>query len=263
MSVNWINVIATIINFLVLVFLLRRFLYRPILKVMDEREQKIVQREEEAAAKARLAEAEAGAYRDKTASLANRDEQLLGEAREAAAAERRSLVDEARREVAETRQGWQEALSREKESFARELRREVAGQTCRIARRCLQDLADARLEEMAWDIFFKKVGALPAEDLANLKEALAAAGAPIQVNSAFEIDETNLALLKSRLAELLSVDVSLEYGQDPSLVCGLELEAGGHRVSWSVDNYLDGVEQQILQSLETAEQVKEEAADVS
>lgn len=259
MSVNWTTVIATIINFLVLVFLLRRFLYGPILKVMDEREQKIVQREEEAAEKARQAEAEAGEYRQKTASLATRDEELLGEAREAAAVERRSLVDQARREVAETRQGWQEALSREKESFARELRRQVAGQASRIARRCLQDLADARLEEMAWDTFLKKVGALPAEELAKLKEALSAS--QIQVSGAFEVGETKLALLQNRLKELLSVDVILEYRQDPSLVCGLELEAGGHRVAWSVDSYLADVEQQILKSLETAKQVKEDTSD--
>lgn len=259
MSIEWVTIVAMIINFLLLVFLLRRFLYGPILKVMDERELKIVQREKEAAEKARQAEAEAGEYREKTASLTARDEELLAEAREAAAAQRRSLVDEARREVTETRQRWQEALSREKESFARELRRQVAGQASRIARRCLQDLADARLEEMAWDVFLKKVGALPVEELSKLKEASSAS--QIQVSSAFEIGETKLTLLQSRLAELLSVNVNLDYRQDPALICGLELEAGGYRVAWSVDSYLADVEQQILKSLETAERVKEDTSD--
>ena len=253
MSVNWIQTVAMIVNFLVLVFLLRRFLYGPILKIMDEREQKILQREEGAAEKGRQAEEQAKAYREKTAALAGREEELLEEARRAAAEERRGLIDEARREVGEMRQHWQEALAREKESFTRELSRRVAGQASLIARRCLQDLAVARLEEMVLDVFFEKLAVLPAEDLLKLKEGFEAAGA-VKVRSAFDLDREKLEKLRARLAELLSVDVCVDYVQDPSLICGLELEAGGHRVAWSVESYLAAVEQQIIKSLDRAEQ---------
>lgn len=255
MSIDWVNVIAMVVNFLVLVFLLRRFLYGPILKIMDEREQKITRREEAAAAKARRAEEVAAAYREKMASLQARDQELLEEARRAAAAERSSLTAAARLEVDQMRRRWQEALAREKESFARELRRRVAGQACLIARRCLQDLADARLEEMVWHVFLTKVERLPAEERSKVKAALSAEGAKLQVRSAFDLDQAKLEQLQGRLGEMLSVDFSLDYRTDPGLVCGLELEAGGHRVAWSVDSYLEDVEKHILQSLESAEQL--------
>ena len=48
MLIDWFTVIAQIVNFLVLVYLLKRFLYKPIIKAMDGREQRIAGRLEEA-----------------------------------------------------------------------------------------------------------------------------------------------------------------------------------------------------------------------
>ena len=44
MSVDWITVIAQIVNFLVLIWLLKKFLYRPILDGIDAREAEITER---------------------------------------------------------------------------------------------------------------------------------------------------------------------------------------------------------------------------
>ena len=44
MDVDWITVSAQIVNFLILVWLLKRFLYRPVLNAMNRREQRIHQR---------------------------------------------------------------------------------------------------------------------------------------------------------------------------------------------------------------------------
>lgn len=262
MSINWLEVIASIVNFLILLFLLHRFLYGPIIRVMDEREQKIVQREEEAAGEARRAAKEAASYREKSASLEAQREELLEEARRAAAAEQGSLTAAARREVEQKRKRWFEALARERESFTRELRRHVAVQAGMVARRCLEELADARLEELAWAVFLKKLENLPAEDLTRLKQAALSAGS-MQVTSAFALSDEMLQKLKGRLEALTAAETLLEHRQEPGLVCGLELEAGGHRVAWSVESYLENVEQEILKSLDGAEQGREGAADAS
>ncbi len=259
MSINWIEVIASIVNFLVLLFLLRHFLYGPVVRIMDEREQKITRRETEAAEKAGRAQEEAAAYRVEKALLKARQEELLHEARRAAAAEQSSLTAAARLEVDEKRRQWQEALEQEKDSFARELRRQVAAQACLVARHCLQDLADARLEEMTWDLFLEKLGAMPAEQLTRLKEALLAEGTVI-VSGAFAPSNRGLEKLKTRLMELIPAEPVFHYRQEEDLLCGLELEAGGHRVAWHMENYLENVEQQILKSLDGAGQQKESAA---
>ncbi|NLA27356.1 MAG: hypothetical protein GX878_08180 [Firmicutes bacterium] len=256
MSINWLEVIASIVNFLVLLFLLRHFLYGPIVRIMDEREQKITRRETEAAEKNRQAEEVAADYREKKASLQTKQEELIHEARRAAAAEQSSLTAAARLEVDRKRRQWREALEQEKDSFARELRRQVATQACLVARRCLQDLADARLEEMTWDFFLEKLGAMPAEELSRLKKALLTAGT-VTLSSAFAPSDEGLEMLKARLRELTSAEPLFHFRQEGNLLCGLELEAAGHRVAWNMENYLENVEQQILRSLDAADQQKE------
>ena len=53
MSVNWFTVAAQVVNFLILVWLLHRFLYGPIIAAMDRRERRIAERLQDAQRKGR------------------------------------------------------------------------------------------------------------------------------------------------------------------------------------------------------------------
>ena len=253
MIIDWYTIIFQIINFMVLVFLLRRFLYGPIVKMMDEREQKIIQREEEAAEQKEKAAAEEEEYRKKNSELEMQEEEILEKARDEAGKEKQELLNKARAEVDENRRRWNEAFEREKETFINELRRRIGQQACTLARRCLQDLADARLEELTWQQFLSMLKDLPAEERAELEKALTEGKGKLTLSSAFEPSEQNLEKLQSRLDEMmpqLSGQVDLQTKTDTSLLCGLELEAGGYRVSWNIESYLNGLEEQLLKELE-------------
>jgi len=260
MIIEWYTIIFQIINFMVLVFLLRHFLYRPIIRAMDDREQKIVQREKDAAAQKEEAVEELNAYRQKNEELEQREEEILEEARTRAEKKKRELLEEARREVDESRRRWEEAFEREKETFISELRLRIGRQACSVARRCLEDLADARLEELTWDLFLEKIESLPEEERSSLQEAFAGGEYRLTLRSAFEAPAGKEEELKERLQKILpgtDDELKLSTETDPSLVCGLELEAGGYRVAWSVDSYLEGVEEQILKELEQGKGEKE------
>ena len=107
MQIDWLTVIAQIVNFLILIWLLKRFLYQPVINAMDRREQRIAERlhnaelREQAAADTRLD------YQHKIEALEQDRDALIKQAREAAESERRVLLDEARNEVAEKRSHWQ------------------------------------------------------------------------------------------------------------------------------------------------------------
>ncbi len=269
MIIDWYSVIFQIINFLVLVFLLRRFLYGPIIRAMDEREQKIIEREEKAASEREKAEKEALQYREQKEELEQKEDEIIEEAREKAEKEKHELVSEAREEVEETRRRWEEAFEREKETFIVELRRRIGQQACSIARRCLEDLADARLEELTWDLFLEKIKALPEEEISELTGAIADDNGEVILQSAFEPSEEKANELRQVLQNLQDDSdkkldkksgkesdqksgqkVKLELKTDQNLICGLELSAGGYRVAWSMESYLDDVEAEILKDLE-------------
>lgn len=252
MIIDWYTIMFQIVNFLLLVFLLRYFLYGPIIRAMDEREQKIMMREEEAATEKEEAEKEAQDYRIKSEDLQQQEEEIREKARAAAEKEKLELLDKARREVDETRGRWEEAFEREKETFISELRRRVGQQSCSVARRCLQDLADARLEELTWNLFLKKIGDLPVEELLALQKAITAGDKKVSLRSAFDPPEEKISELKKNLKKIM-VDsdsaINLSVKTAPDLICGLELDSGGYRVAWNIDSYLEDIEEQILKEI--------------
>ncbi len=253
MIIDWYTIIFQIINFLVLVFLLRAFLYGPIIRAMDEREQIIVQREDDAEKQQKKAAEEAEQYRNKTEALEQQEEEMIEKARAKAEEEKSELLDQARQEVNETRRRWEEAFEREKETFIVELRRRIAQQACSVARSCLKDLADARLEELTWELFLGKLEELPEEERSSLQKALGADDSKLILRSAFEAPEKKLKEIEAGLKKILpdSDQKSLTplTETDEALVCGLELEVGGYRVAWNIDSYLEDVEAKILDEL--------------
>ena len=255
MIIDWYTIIFQIINFMILVFLLRRFLYGPIMRMMDEREQKILERETEAAAKQQRAEQAEHDYRKKSADLQEQEEAIIDKARSAAEGEKTELLATARREVDQTKRRWEDAFKRERETFISELRRRVGQQTCLVARRCLQDLSDAKLEALAWEFFLKKLASLPEAELKLLRAALAEGKDRVMLRSAFEAPEENINALRKSLKEKLpdsdsADEISLTAKQDPTLICGLEVSVGGYAVAWNIDSYLGDLEAEILKELD-------------
>lgn len=258
MIIDWYTIIFQIINFLVLVFLLRHFLYRPIIRTMDEREQKIVQREKDAALKKKEAEEQSQNYQRKKEELQEQEDEIKERAYQAAEKEKRALLDQARQEVDQTRQRWEEVFEREKESFITELRRRIGQQACSIARRCLEDLADSRLEELTWDMFIKKLSNLAGEEREALKKALAGSDFKFVLSSAFEPPDQKIEQLKSALQKEIAPKAKLSdfkgsLKTDRSLICGIELDTGSYHLAWSVDSYLEDLEAQILENLRTTD----------
>ena len=265
MIIDWYTVIFQIINFLILVFLLRYFLYGPIIRAMDERERKIVEREQQADSSIKEAETEAESYRSRSEELRKNEELTMEKARAAADEEKSKLLNVARKEVEQSRKRWEDAFEREKESFIVELRQRIGRQACAVARRCLADLADADLEEIIRSRFINRLTELPEAEQQKFASALKNAEYRITVSAAFDFPAAALKDLATMIKKLVKVDeakLEVKYKNEPELVCGLELAAGGHRVAWNIDDYLADVEEQILKGLEQKGNIaeKEEGA---
>lgn len=255
MQIDWLTVTAQIFNFLVLAWLLKRFLYRPVIDAMTQREQRIAQRLEQAAQREEQAQAEAATYRDKVAALDRDREAQLAQAHEAAEQERRSLLESARGEARASRQRWQQELEREQGDFRTALVRELAEAAIDVARRTLSDLADAALEGQALATLARRVQALPQEE----RQALADAAPKLQLASSFEPEAQALQSLRQVLADTLGKEVELECVRKPDLVFGVELVGAGHKLAWSVAGALDDIAEQVRTSIAEAREATHEA----
>ena len=94
MLIDWFTVGAQVVNFLILVWLLKRFLYRPILNAIDVREKRIAAELADAAAKQTGAQKERDEFQHKNEEFDRQRAALLRQATDEAKAERQRLLDE-------------------------------------------------------------------------------------------------------------------------------------------------------------------------
>jgi F-type H+-transporting ATPase subunit b len=238
---DWFTVFAQIVNFLILIFLLRRFLYRPIINAMQDRE-KLVRERLEAAEQKRLdAEEERQRYQAKNQELREHFERKLQQAEEEVQTWRKQALQSARQEVDTILQEWRTSIRQEKDSFNTELRHFAVQQAYAVAGQAIRDLADSSLEERMVSVFVSQLN-IGEVDLSRLKNS--ADG--ITLWSAFELPSNLREVILKELQAHLGKDLSLRFETDPDLTAGIELAArDGYQVAWNLRRYLDALEDEL------------------
>ena len=245
MLIDWFTVIAQIINFLILVFLLRRFLYRPILNAMQERERKVAERLESAKQERVHAEEERKRYEALSAELQQHAEQKKSEAKEEVAAWRKQNLQEARQDVDNAKQSWRKALEQEQQAFAAELREFTVRQSYAVAGKALHDLADSALEERLLTRFIARLedGEVSLDKLKAEDELI--------VRSAFDLSDKMREQIAGAVQKSLGRKIALNYETSPELGAGIELEtAEGYQVAWNLNRYLQVLEEDLSGQLQ-------------
>jgi F-type H+-transporting ATPase subunit b len=242
MPINWFTVVAQAINFLILVWLLKRFLYKPILHAIDEREHGIATRLAEAKATQAEAQKERDEFQQKNGAFDQERAALLQKATDEAKSERQRLLDEARKEADSLRAKRQEALRNEQDNLSQEIIRWTQKQVFSIARKALADLADTSLEERMADAFIHQLRALAGAAKEQLAAALRTSTGPAGVRSAIDLSPEQHAAIQKALNETFSADIHIQFETTPELVSGIELTANGQKVAWSISDYLATLE---------------------
>lgn len=250
MQIDWFTFGAQIVNFLILVGLLKRFLYGPILNAMDRREAEIAARMEKARAKEEAAEQEADRYRSMQAVFEAHRAERMEEVEEDAEARRHQLIAHAREDVEYLERQWREAIEREQAAFFHTVSERTVKETIALARRVLDDLAGAELEAQTVTAFLRRLRD-PDETLAEeLAEALTDDGVDVTVRSAFELPEDQAGKIRSALEELAGHEFHVATAVDPGLGLGVEVQIGNRTIAWTLDQYLEHLLQDVLQRLE-------------
>ena len=250
MLIDWFTVIAQIINFLVLVYLLKRFLYGPIIKAMDKRQEKIAFRLEGARKKEEEAKQEAELFLQKNKEFDSRHEEMLSQIKKEAEARRVELIKEARSQVDADMARWYGAIQKEKETFLQDIRRRTVGHTCAIARRAIKELSNEDLENRITSIFIERLQNIDSNEREALAQAIKHSMEEIRVNSAFEIPE-ELAKKIVQVLQKLTIDpVAVQFEILPELICGIELKLHDRKISWNIADYLESFEESMRAAIE-------------
>ncbi len=242
MLIDWFTVGAQALNFLILVWLMKRFLYQPILSTIDAREKKIAAELADAAAKKAEASKERDEFQHKNEEFDKQRAALLSKATDEANAERERLLDEARKAADALREKNLDAMRSEAKTLRQAISQRTQHEVFAIARKTLADLATVSLEERLGEVFTRRLRKMDEAPKASLGAALKTATAPVVVRSAFELPPAQRTAIRNAINETFSIDSHPRFETSPDLVSGIELTTNGQKVAWSISDYLTSME---------------------
>lgn len=242
MGIDWFTFVAQILNFVILLLLLKRFLYRPVLNAIAQREEHVRDRLDQALRLREEAEAARRDLREERSRLDTRRAELLEAAERDAESRRLELAEEVRRHADKVRSDWRQALSQQQETFLEQLRRRVGEESYTLAAHALRDLADADLEDQVVRVFLEHVRSVDDEDREEFLSALQEAGDRLEIRTAFALTAERRGRIEDVVRSWTEGEPEIQFETDPDLALGIEMRAGDRKAGWSVGSYLEGLE---------------------
>ncbi|MFZ2727543.1 MAG: F0F1 ATP synthase subunit B [Methylococcaceae bacterium] len=245
MLIDWFTVSAQLINFLILVWLLKRFLYHPIIKAIDAREHIINNTLTEAQACHNEAVVEREKYERNNEILAQQRNALLIKASQEAEIERQRLLELAQVEANTLLEKRKQALIQEQSILYESIKQQTQIEIFAVAKKVLMDLAGIELEQQLLTAFLKRLAQLDNTQKQQLLIAIEHDKKPLLISSAFILSLEQQQAINKVLTELLDKTMLLEFLVNPQLISGIELIVGGQKLAWSVADYLATLEETV------------------
>lgn len=226
MELNWSTFVLEIVNFLVLVWILKRFLYRPVLDIIAERRARIEKAMADAETLRRDAKELEDRYKNRLADWEREKNEARVRLRAELDAERLRLLAKLQAALEEERQ---RARTLEERRLGEEARRseEIAlAQAARFAARLLSRIAGPEVDGRLAALALEELSALPAERQQQLRDALAGSEPSLRVASAYPLGKTQRTQLAQAFERLLGRPVTCEFVEDRTIQAGLRITVG-------------------------------------
>jgi F-type H+-transporting ATPase subunit b len=232
------TVVAQLVNFLVLVWLLKRYLYRPILDAIEARQKHIDATIRAAEEQQAAAQAERRTYEEQNDAITEQHDTLIRQAMQQADDEKLRLLADARKQADTLRNAFEKRRVEEDAAAKRELITRTQAEVLEIVRRVLRDLADTNLEETIIAVVSRRLGELDAGQQSKLVHSVHTGGGSISVKTGFQPSTASRETLTAAIRKLVGPAVTPQFDSDQSLVCGVEVDLDGRRIAWNVSDYL-------------------------
>jgi len=247
MNISWFEIIAQIINFFIILFILQKLLYKPVMKAMAQRQERIQKAQIEADMKMKEATELIDAYDKKIEDMQNEKREILEDARTQAQEKKESLLGDYKKEAESKRRVYLKEIEDEKENFARHLRKNLGESAVKIASHILNAISTKGLEGEVFNTFIFELKNMNKNipDPEDLKEE-----EHVQINSFQDLSKDEKKTIEDVLKKQLKNVKEINYDTDPALILGYELLLETYTVHTNIKNYLNEIEKDIIKSLD-------------
>ncbi len=246
MEINWFEIMFQIINFFILLFILQKFLYKPVINAMQQRQERIQKAQIEADEKMEEAKGLIVQYDSKIADIDEEKRGILDQAREEAQDKKESLLVDYKKEAENKRTAYLKEIDDEKDHFANNLRKNLGENAVKIASHILDTISSKELEKEVFNTFITNLEHLNESipDPTELKEA-----DYLDLLSSRDLSKDEKVLIENTLKQQKINFKEINYEIDPDLILGYELNLETYTLHTNIRNYLEQVEKDIMETI--------------
>ncbi len=244
MSIDWFTTGAQIINFLILVWLLKKLLFKPIIGAMERREQGLANRLQQVETKMSEAQSLKNQYEIHLQKLNSEKEQVLSQVKQETKVEKTKLLQSLNEEIQQKKTQFDAEIRKQQQELEPLIRRTIAEKSLALSRKTLTQLADQTLEQRIIEHFLQQLSNLPDEEQKSIKQILLK-DTPTTIITGFEADTAIQKQIQTWF-DRFQPSTKLLFEQRDYLLSGIALEADGRSWEWNVDRYLAELETELL-----------------
>jgi F-type H+-transporting ATPase subunit b len=245
MLIDWFTVVAQLINFLILVWLLKRFLYKPILDAIDDRESKIAGKILNAETIQSNAKKESDELQFKIKEVDDQRAMLLTKAKNDAEIEGERLLEDAKKEISLFTEKRREEIKRQEKDINKNIIQQVQDEVFAITRKVLLDLAGTTLESQIADTFIRRLIEIDEEKNDFIQSVSSSLTGQAILRSSAELTVKQRKELEESIREFLKIKSDLQFEVVPDILGGIELIMNGQKLAWSIEDYLVSFERKV------------------
>jgi F-type H+-transporting ATPase subunit b len=240
LELNWSTFVLEIINFLVLVWILKRFLYQPVMDVIARRREAIDKKLDEARQLSDDASAMSEQYKNRLAEW----EQERQKAKEKLTHEleeyRLAQLEKLKTELTQEEEKIHVSRSRQEKQALREVEQRALHQGAEFASRILSEATGPELDNRLLEILLHELTTLPEDQISTLRNNWGESPEQILITSAYPIAEDKRHQLESLVNKITAISVPINYDVDNKLLAGLNITIGAWVLQLNVRDQLQG-----------------------
>ncbi|WP_455217710.1 F0F1 ATP synthase subunit delta [Kaarinaea lacus] len=240
MELSWSTFLLEIINFLVLVWILKRFLYRPVMEIIEKRRNNIEDSLNQAKKLHSEAELQQQQYENRLADWEREKQHARDQLAEELQVERNKLFQQLNTELTNERQKAAVIEQRQQIEMQQHLQEKALTQGARFAAKILHSVASVEVQNKLIEMLLTQLAQLPEEHITSLQHNCKKPMDKIIISSAFVINTEQQQALRQALQKFCDPDIDIEYNQDAELIAGLRVTLGSWVLRLNLQDELSG-----------------------
>ena len=239
MELSWPTFFLQIINFLVLVWILKRFLYKPVLDAISHRKAVIDKTLADAKAEAERARTLGEQYQNRLADWEKEKEKLQAGVAEEITGQRAKMMAALEHSLSQEREKARVLQERRLNELKNEAEAEGIANGVKFTGRLLASAACPELEAQLVDRTLEDLPRLPEEQVKALRSVGQQANARVKVTSAFPLSAEQRDAIGQGLKKITEDNVAVEFNQDSRLLAGLRISVGPWVLRANIEDELE------------------------